>query len=218
MTDVTEYIRSCSNCRLCVGSNHQSPPISYSGSITGRVLILGQNPGEVGSDDAQRNWWNARVQMPAVRDDAIAMKNWYDWDFAFSNGARRLGWMIGNQGWLNTGDFAFSNAVRCRTVKNAAPSGEMLENCAEHSRDLIDLWMKSRGNEDARLLVLMGAYSVNSFKRLFDMVPLDIQYYEPFKLPLLGTVFPMKHYAVWRGDSNRVRERFKQVYASLDKV
>lgn len=211
-----EFVVKCSNCRLCPGAAYQSPPVSYVGRLSGRVLIIAQNPGQMDlKNDPNRGWWSKAVSTNVSMNDPLLMKTWYEWDFGTSPGQKKFEWLT-KKGWLSTGDFCYSNAVRCRTKDNSQPQIEMVTNCAEHSRALIDMWIEATISENRRLLVLVGATSLISFKRLFD-VPADFvtTWGIPFAYKGLGTVLPIKHYAAWRGDSNRFRKAFQEAYESL---
>lgn len=214
--EAKEFVVKCSNCRQCKGAAYQSPPVSYVGSLKGRVLILAQNPGEVDQkSDEARNWWNKAVSSRSAQNDAILMKTWYHWDFETSYGANKLGWLTAYD-WLRSGDYCFSNSVRCRTPNNSNPDIEMILNCAEHTRELIDLWKKETKDEDRRLLVLMGAVAKTAFLRIHELQSEQFPNWGiAFKQPSLGTVLPVMHYAAWRSNAHTFRKAFKSAYDSL---
>ena len=130
------YTASLSNS--CSGAGYQAPPALMAGMLTSPILVIAQNPGEIKSDDTFRlgmgNAMQKLVQAPAIDPPtcAHALYNWYFTDFITSKGYARMSEVFGDD-WLFN-DFAFTNAVLCRTPGNEAPSSEMIATCATWTR------------------------------------------------------------------------------------
>lgn len=128
--DLSPYVLGCYGCRLCEGAAYQLPPFLYAGSSKPTVLVIAQNPGEIGGD--KENAW--RFDLKAISDrgedssDAASIKTTYDVDFITSYGYKKMQQIFGDT-WLTNGKFMYTNAVRCRTPSNAPPSEQMVQNC-----------------------------------------------------------------------------------------
>lgn len=144
------------------------------------ILVLGQNPGEIGDGDSNRKWWVNHFKRMAPLPEG--MLSWYEWDFLTSRGYRELEKILGN-GWLYTGKFAYSNAVRCRTFKNAKPSEEMQQSCKIYTRQLL---------YGRVALVLMGVVAVRQI-----MGDTEFQWGKLIKSKSGVIILPIKHYVTW---------------------
>ena len=126
-------------CKMCEGNGYQSPPVLMAGCKTAPILIVAQNPGEIKPDDRPRVFWSKRMNryitgpQESLCDDPIQL--WYEWDFGTSYAENRLATLFG-KGWLSSDEYLYTNAVRCRTPGNKAPSAEMVENCYEWTKGL----------------------------------------------------------------------------------
>ena len=128
-------------CLACEGAGYQSPPTFGAGSLDAKVLVIAQNPGRIKSSDKE-NLEKARkaaADVGEVRanecttDDDIeflseSISEWCMRSFSTSYGAKTLGLILGED-WLKSKEFFFTNAVRCRTLNNARPTKQMIDNC-----------------------------------------------------------------------------------------
>lgn len=145
------YYNGCFNCRLCVGAAYQLPPFLFAGSDHPNVLVVAQNPGEIGG--GKEDW---RFDLGKLAsDDPTVLKTLYDIDFITSHGHNQMSMIFGD-GWLTSGEFMYTNAVRCRTPKNARPSDEMITNCSGWTMTL----------PVTPVIVLMGRVAVEQFARM----------------------------------------------------
>lgn len=126
----------CALCRECKGAAYQAPPAFYAGNPNAPFLAIGQNPGEISLKERDRLYWASMLQRYVEADVDLCASTfalWYRWDFGLSYGAKQLALVFGKD-WLETGDWLYTNAVRCRTVGNAYPSKEMIENCTSFTK------------------------------------------------------------------------------------
>jgi uracil-DNA glycosylase len=187
-------MRIVASCRLCAGAAYQSPPVFLAGSSNPKVLVIGQNPGEIKPDDVDRLWWadkmaDAYSKSPSLDGAGVLLKNWYDWDFGTSGGAKRMGQVFGDS-WVENGDFAFTNAVRCRTPGNKAPTAEMVDNCTTYTRKLMF-------NFHLKAIVMMGQVAVG---QVLGADAHKLSWATPRRHPKLGIIMSIKHYASWHGE------------------
>lgn len=199
--NLSPYYLGCNGCRLCEGAAYQLPPFLFAGSDKPSILVIAQNPGEIGSD--KENAWRFTLKELAVGSpNAIALKTIYDVDFITSYGHNQMSKIFG-EGWLTNGRFMYTNAVRCRTVKNAPPSDEMVQNCMGWTAQL----------PIPPLVVLMGKVAVRQFCMLMKKSELEL-----WKLVTLNKekkatkVLTIPHYAAMRShdDMNRAKEMFER--------
>lgn len=146
-TTLSPYYRACSNCRLCEGAAYQMPPFLFAGSDEPDILVIAQNPGEMKDD-----WRFAIADYSFAAKTPEALKTIYDIDFITSHGYKTMGSIFG-EGWLATGRFMYTNAVRCRTPGNKEPSAQMVTNCAGWTSQL----------PTPPLVVLMGKTAAYQF-------------------------------------------------------
>jgi len=128
-------------CLACEGAGYQSPPTFGAGSLDAKVLVIAQNPGRIKSSDKE-NLEKARKAAADVSEvranecttDADieflseSISEWCMQSFSTSYGAKTLGLILGED-WLKSKKFFFTNAVRCRTLNNARPAEQMINNC-----------------------------------------------------------------------------------------
>jgi uracil-DNA glycosylase len=67
-----------------------------------------------------------------------AIRAWYEADFKTSHGYEVMESQLFGPGWLDSGTYLYTNAVRCRTEDNAVPSTEMKASCGTWTRMLLD--------------------------------------------------------------------------------
>lgn len=203
MQNLSAYVLGCTGCRLCEGAAYQLPPFLYAGSSKPSVLVIAQNPGEIGSD--KENQWRfdlaALTTAEEFETNAAAIKTIYDVDFITSYGYKQMSKIFGDT-WLLNGKFMYTNAVRCRTPGNASPSDEMVSNCMGWTAQL----------PMPMIVVLMGKVAMKQFCKMEGKPEL-----EAWKLVRLrkdkGTtyVITIPHYAAMRShtDMERAKELFQ---------
>ena len=133
----------CAYCRKCEGAAFQSIPHFMCGNKFGKYLIVAQNPGEM-SKDPSRMFFSKLLNeyVASHKENELGpeseefFKMWYEWDFGTSYGATKFAEIFGKD-WLQSGDFCYTNAVRCRTPNNAYPSEEMIVNCKVFAKQLL---------------------------------------------------------------------------------
>lgn len=130
---VRHLFTQCATCRVCSGAAHQTPPVLGVFSDTAKYLVIAQNPGEIKSNDRCRQWWIDEFNGGL---DVSNIKLFYEWDFMTSGAYNAFSEIFGD-GWLRSGEFSYTNAVRCRTPKNAAPSQDMIDACKTYTRSVI---------------------------------------------------------------------------------
>lgn len=130
-------ITRCAKCRVCQNSGYQAPPALYAGNAFAPVLVVGQNPGEMRDerDIALAECVQNGVDLFDNVDALISA--WYNFDFGESKACKAFLSQILGEGWLKTGTYAFTNAIRCRTQDNHAPSEEMLYQCMRWTKPLL---------------------------------------------------------------------------------
>jgi uracil-DNA glycosylase len=190
MTKLSPFIMGCVSCRLCEGAAYQLPPYLYAGSSDPSVLVIAQNPGEIGDD--KPNAWRFDLlpltNAAETASNAEAIKSYYDVDFITSFGHNQMAKIFGDT-WLTNGKFMYTNAVRCRTKKNAPPSEDMISNCMGWTA-ILPL---------PKIVVLMGKIAVKQFCVMVGKPELP-----PWKLVKLNKdkriihVLTIPHYAAMR--------------------
>lgn len=196
---VLNRIASCYSCSACVGAQYQMSPQLIAGNATDpAILIIAQNPGEIQEGDKVR----ARIIEMAktgMFDTPEAMKAIYDVDFGTSPACKRMAAVFGD-GWFESGRFAYTNAVRCRTPKNASPSNEMVTNCSVWTKAIISA-LKPRG------LVLLGQVA---YAQLFPAGDAPIDVMEMKRHKTYGPILRFPHFSAWRfEDTYQMQELFK---------
>jgi uracil-DNA glycosylase len=197
MMDLSPYILGCNGCRLCEGAAYQLPPFLFAGSSNPTVLVIAQNPGEIGSDDKWRLQLSALVEEGAT---AEAIKTVYDVDFVTSHGHAQMSKIFG-EGWLTNGKFMYTNAVRCRTKDNLSPQPDMVANCMGWTAQL----------PLPNIVVLMGKVAMRQFCELVKKPELDA--WKMVKLnkdKRLIHVVTIPHYAAMR--SHAEMEKAKELF------
>lgn len=197
MADLSPYILGCVGCRLCKGAAYQLPPFLYAGNPKAHILVIAQNPGEIGGDEKDK--WRKEL-LPLVTQaegdtNALVLKTIYDVDFATSHGYHEMEKIFGTN-WLSTGKFLYTNAVRCRTEKNEAPSDEMESNCMAWTSQL----------PIPKVVVLMGKVAMRQFCEMVHKPELDT--WKMVKLTRgtkLSHVVTIPHYAAIRSHADLER-------------
>lgn len=195
--NIKPYMKGCSECRLCKGAAYQMPPFLYAGSGDPSILVIAQNPGEIGSDDK----WRPKLQKYAFSlDSAVALKVLYDVDFITSHGYEMMEKIFG-EGWFLTGKFMYTNAVRCRTPKNGTPSSEMISNCMSWTAQL----------PLPPLVVLMGSIARKQFCEMVKKPELDVYKIVKLKREQPVRVMTIPHYAAMKPkDFDQARDLFEK--------
>lgn len=177
----------CAQCRVCEGSGYQTVPLLGCGEMNAPILVIAQNPGEIKTDDAHRFFTGQALAELVERrapDVENSISSWYQWDFGSSLGARRLGEIFGRR-WLDSGLFYYTNAVRCRTISNRAPSDEMVENCRRFTMKLI---------EGRKAIIFVGRMAV---AQLLGEEMNRLRRGELKQHPKYGLLLAVGHYAAW---------------------
>lgn len=201
MANLSPYIIGCKDCRLCAGAAYQLPPFLYAGSPTPHVLVIAQNPGEI-SDDGLSKWRFDLGNLITDVTTAEAIKTIYDVDFATSYGYHQMEKIFG-ENWLSNGKFMYTNAVRCRTPKNEAPSEEMELNCMGWTSQLP---MPS-------VVVLMGKVAMRQFCNMVTKPELPAWKRVKFTYQKnLVHVMTIPHYAAMRSkdDIEKAKSLFEE--------
>lgn len=177
---------SCAKCAMCANSRYQAPPALYAGPFDAPVLVVAQNPGEIKEKHRLELADAAHIEA-ASRADPNVIRFWYDYDFKTSNGFRSLASIFGPD-WLSTGQYVFTNSVRCRTKGNEAPSTEMVDSCASWTRQLVD---------GRKAVIVVGAVARG---QLLGAEAEKLPWGTPRKK---GSVIylAVKHYSAWGGAS-----------------
>jgi hypothetical protein len=141
------------------------------------------------------------THIDTVSSDLVSF--WYHWDLGYSPGAKSLAKVFG-EGWLDNNKFCFTNAVRCRTEGNAAPSAEMVANCKRYTKRFLF---------GRKLVVLMGGVARN---QVWAGEELPSQG-KIVKNATYGNVMILPHYVTWKNDIQveRWAEEFKKFKESL---
>lgn len=204
---LSPYYLGCSGCRLCEGAAYQLPPFLFAGSEKPSILVIAQNPGEIGSD--KENAWRFKLKELAVdSSNATVLRTIYDVDFVTSYGHTQMSRIFG-EGWLTNGRFMYTNAVRCRTPKNASPSEQMVQNCMGWTAQL----------PVPPLVVLMGKVAVRQYCMLMKKSELDLWKLVTLKHGQKSTkVLTIPHYAAMRShaDMELAKEMFEQALVEAD--
>jgi len=179
---------ACAECRACEGAAYQTPPVLFAGNPNAPIVAIGQNPGEIkAADKTRQEWIHIFRTLP---EDVVSrvLPVWYVWDFSSSPGYARLAKVFGHD-WLLDGSFIWTNAVRCRTERNALPSKEMIDVCGTWTSKLI---------EGRKAIIMVGA--VSRAQVLGDDAK-KLEWGAPKRHPTLGYILAIKHYSVWRNEA-----------------
>lgn len=193
------YYKGCTQCRLCEGAAYQLPPFLFAGSETPEILVIAQNPGEIGDKDK----WRLSMGKLLPLADPAAAKILYDLDFITSHGHNQMAKIFGEE-WLTNGKFMYTNAVRCRTKDNLSPQPEMVNNCMNWTSQL----------PIPRVVVLMGNVAMRQFSNMVKKPELTA--WRIVKMKREGEivhVLTIPHYAAMRSheDIEKARDMFQKV-------
>lgn len=122
----------CAKCRVCKGAAYQSIPLLGSGQFleTAPILGIAQNPGKIDGDKDERFIADHIFRKLDEKDVESGLIELYaSWGFARSQMRRALNEIFGPD-WYENGLFYWTNAVRCRTPKNARPDWDMVDACS----------------------------------------------------------------------------------------
>lgn len=174
-------------------------PFLYAGSSDPKILIIAQNPGEIGSGDT---WRPILSKYADSIKSANELKVIYDIDFVTSHGHTAMESIFGED-WLMSGDFMYTNAVRCRTPGNASPSDQMIDNCMG--------WTSQLPIPD--LVVLMGGIARKQFCKMVKKP--ELQAFKVVKFMHNGTnvhVATIPHYAALKSkaDVQKAKETYEE--------
>lgn len=134
----------CALCRKCIGAAFQCVPVFMCGASAGRFLVIGQNPSSATPIQKDELYLfsliNNHLKNSNSSDVSISDDKWirllHQYEFGISYGRKRLDSIFGEE-WLESGKYAYTNAVRCRTPEKVSPSTEMIENCRKFTTHLI---------------------------------------------------------------------------------
>lgn len=178
--DVASLAEACGRCTTC-GTPYQTQPMLGIFPDGARTLVIAQNPGEIKDSDGSRLTWIRMFEQGRTLSP-IDFLRWYEWDFRTSNGYSHLEQILG-VGWLDTGVYAYTNAVRCRTAGNETPGESMVKACSIYTRQLVRQY-------DG--LILMGRVAI---QQVFgDPMALDFM---AVKVVKGKTVLAVPHYSSW---------------------
>ena len=131
--DEIQLAAKCAQCTACRGAGYQSPPMLGLGSFEAPILVVAQNPGEINQNDDLRLAFAGLVDT-SIREEwgneviGRIASAFYRADFEETTQHLRLA-RVFSRNWLSSGLYYYTNAVRCRTEFNSAPSKEMAGNC-----------------------------------------------------------------------------------------
>ena len=183
-----DLFRQCALCRQCEGAAYQSPPVLSLGPIDAPIVILAQNPGEIHSDDKFRLAM-AAAMLPIASEEASGafLQAWYMADYLTSGSASVMSRVLGT-GWLSSGRYLYTNAVRCRTPGNKRPSREMIDACSTWTRKLFFAHKRDG-------VILLGALAA---EQLLGKLADKISAGEYKHHPRFGLVLRLSHPATWK--------------------
>ena len=189
----------CAQCRVCEGAAYQTPPVLFAGHPDASIIAIGQNPGEIKTTDIARRQWMHIFDKVSIDIVYPAMPAWYLWDFYGSPGYARLSKVFGKK-WLFDGIMMWTNAVRCRTPKNAKPSKEMMDTCNTWTQQLL---------EGRKAIIMVGAAAR---WQVLGKEAKKLEWGVPKKHPRLGFILAIRHYSTWKGeDASLYKEAVKRV-------
>lgn len=197
---IDDTFMSCFSCKACDGAHYQMAPMLVSGNaVNPAILVIAQNPGEIHEDDKLRDKLVTMSLSPNFTSSAPALKALYDIDFGTSPMQTKIAGVFG-EGWLESGRFAYTNAVRCRTPKNAHPSDEMVNNCSVWTKLVVNA-LKPKG------IVLLGSVA---FSQLFPKAEKEaIAVGEVKRHKTFGPILRLHHPSAWRfEDMFELQEKF----------
>lgn len=201
---VLDRIMSCYSCTACAGAQYQMSPQLIAGNATDpSILVIAQNPGEIHEGDKMR-FRAIEMAKAGMFDTPDAVKALYDIDFGTSPACSRMATVFG-EGWFESGRFAYTNAVRCRTPGNASPSAEMVANCSVWTKLVISM-LKPRG------IILLGNVAYSQLFGDSDVIkPLEMKRHKTH-----GPILRLPHFSAWRyEDSYQMQELFKSFNARI---
>lgn len=194
---------NCASCTVCEGNGYQTPPVLFAGNPNAKILAIGQNPGEIKESDTARQRWMDIFNCPYTESVGNYIQAWYTWDFTASPGYSRMAFVFGGA-WILDGLVAWTNAVRCRTQGNAAPSLQMVENCRLWTNELLS-------NREA--VVMVGKVARDA---ILDGDAAKLEWGVPRRHPKLGIVLAIKHYSAWSSRDEAVyAQAFQRVKEAL---
>lgn len=201
LSDVDTLSATCAMCRVCPNSAYQTYPVLGITQGDEPILVIAQNPGEIKVTDSQRMWWVERFIREKM--DPHVMTGWYRWDFETSHGYGQFARVFGTD-WLDSGKFAYTNSVRCRTPKNERPDDKMLEACKTYTHQL---------SEGRKAIIYVGTLAA-------QLIPERLNAKLKIGVPVKsrdGLILKIPHYAAWR-DPNEVDQYRKAVDIILKNV
>lgn len=196
MAMLSERVQQCWRCQRCYGYGYQIQPILFCGNYEAKILVIGQNPGEIDPNkhlDRAKWMHDSKIEEPDPQD----IVGFYNWDFGTSYAAKTLARVFGD-GWFRSFKYCYTNAVRCRTYHNATPSEEMLRECARYTVPMM---------EKRSLVVPIGRLAVTQVEKVGIIGKL--KWGVPHVQVGWPVVFPIMHYSAWRGYKEDYREGFR---------
>lgn len=190
----------CGQCDACGPmAGYQSVPLLYAGSIKASIVVIGQNPGEI-KDFATFRLSQAQETFEAKTYHEL--RTFYQWDFSTSYGAKTLAGVFGSD-WLTSGEYMFTNAVRCRTRGNYVPTKFMIDHCRYWTTELLEINRPFRKGivYISRIALEQGIYG-SDLKGLRPLTPLKMRWVDGWTDPCIY----LRHYRVWAKDLKKKME------------
>lgn len=197
--DIKDLAEKCMLCRSCgLKAAHRTWPLLGYFPPEAKILVIGQNPAE---PKIMEEFWEFREKfhLKESETDPLDYLIWYEGWLKKSMMVKALNSFFGTD-WIFSGNFAVTNAVRCRTVNNTRPSELMTDNCERFTKAI---------TPDYKFLVAMGGIARKQLGFRKGGVPTGTV------LHILETdqyMLYLNHYA-WRpkdGDRNEEMRKAKQ--------
>lgn len=199
----------CAACCLCKGASYQSYPHSHLGMLGAPIVIVAQNPGVITPAVARQPEvrWLKTVADLDVEEKGQLLYFAYLFSFLPSRANAVFSSWFGSD-WLVSGEFMYTNAVRCRTKNNARPSEEMKGNCHR-------TWTAPLVNvETTKAVITIGSFAASAV--LGAKWRRRTSWYKIASHPALGLVLPLQHYASRSLDPVLTRKAIKQLRRKVD--
>ena len=191
---LSDLANDCIGCQLCgSAAGHMTWPILGYFPPTAKILLIGQNPAESKNQQEMKEYL-AKWKPNFDTVNPLEYLEWYSGWFRISTMCVELEAFFG-RGWFDTGLFAITNAVRCRTKNNVAPTDIMASNCRKFTIPLLERY---------KYVIAMGSIARKQLGINADAPPKVYTFLETDR-----TVLCIGHYN-WRphvGDITRTREK-----------
>lgn len=181
----------CMGCNLCgEKAGYLTWPLLGYFPPTAKILLIGQNPAEPKIHQELQEFrgiWKPNFDTTNPMD----YLDWYSGWFRISSMCSELEAYLG-AGWFDTGLFAITNAVRCRTKDNKTPNDIMRGNCKRYTTELVSRY---------RYIICMGSVARHQMGINSAPPPKIYSFLEEVR-----TVLCIGHYA-WRPSTGDVQRR-----------